>query len=73
MDWKRMLKIAMVEKGTNALRVSFRLDKSANYITNILNKDSSPTLDTLTAIADALGYDLRLQLVDRETGRTIDA
>lgn len=68
-----MLKIAMVEKGTNALRVSFRLDKSANYITNILNKDSSPTLSTLTDIADALGYDIELSFVDRETGKRIDA
>ena len=68
-----MLKIAMVEKGTNAARLSFSLNKSANYITNIINKDSSPTMSTLTDIADALGYDVRLQLVDRDTGRTIDA
>lgn len=73
MDWKTMLRMGMAAKRTTASALSVQMGKSKNYINTTINRDVSPTLDTLTAIADALGYDLHLQLVDRETGRTIDA
>lgn len=73
MEWKKQVKRAMVDRGTNAARLSLCMGKSNNYITNILNKGTSPTLDTLQAIADALGYDLAISLIDRQTGKRIDA
>lgn len=73
MDWKTMLRMAMAARRISANALSIKMMKSNNYINATLNRDASPTLDTLQAIADALNYDLQITLIDRQTGKRIDA
>ena len=73
MDWKAMLRMAMAARRTSANALSIKMMKSNNYINSTLNREGSPTLDTLQAIADALNYDLSISLLDRQTGKRIDA
>lgn len=63
----------MVEKNMSTVDLSVKMGKSKNAMTAMLARDSSPTLDTLQSIADALGYDMELSFVDCETGKRIDA
>ena len=73
MDWKAMLHMAIAARRTSANALSIKMMKSNNYINSTLNREASPTLDTLQAIANALGYDLSISLIDRQTGKRIDA
>jgi transcriptional regulator with XRE-family HTH domain len=73
MDWKTMVRMAMAAQRISGATLSARMGKGASYIVNLLGRDVSPTMETLQNIADALGYDMALSFVDRETGRRIDA
>lgn len=73
MGWKAMVRMAMAARRISANALSIKMMKCNNYINATLNREASPTLDTLQAIADALGYDLSISLIDRKTGKRIDA
>lgn len=73
MDCKKMLKHAMIDRNVSAKELSFMMNKSFNYITSMMNKETGVTVSTLQAIADALNYELAISLIDRQTGKRIDA
>ena len=73
MEWKKMVKNAMKHKGITGVALSAKMGKGGKYANNLLCAGTSPTLDTLQSIADAMGYDLAVSFVDRDTGEVIKA
>ncbi len=72
MDIKKGFKRIQVEKGLNQSQVGELLGMSgANASRFFLRKDFRIYGD-ISRVADAMGYDVRVVFVDRETGREID-
>ena len=73
MDVVKLVKIAMISREMTAVQTGAKMGKSKNYISESLSRHNGMRIDTIQAIADALGYDVELSFVDRETGKRIDA
>lgn len=63
--WKDNLRSALAENGMTMHALSLKLGKNQHYITQLLNRPHSPNVETLSAIASALGVDLQA-LIDTD-------
>ena len=71
MNIKVIIKGAIGIRGTSAISLSRKMGKSDGYINSIINRDNSPSVNTLEEIANALGYDMHVVWTDRKTGAEI--
>lgn len=73
MDITQAFKIALIKKGVKQVDISKKLGLTRNAVShNILSGDSM-SIKTASRLADAMGYSVRIQLVDKETGEVIEA
>ena len=73
MDITQAFKIALVKKGIKQVDLSKKLGLTRNAVShNILSGDSM-SIKTVNRLANAMGYTVRIQLVDEETGEIIEA
>lgn len=61
MDTLDAIKQMLEESGRTANAVSVQIGKHRNFIASTIYKGSTPRADTLSSIADAMGYDLLLR------------
>lgn len=64
----KTLKKIMIDKNIKAGQIAAATGKSNQSISNLLNNQVNLTINTISEIADALGCDVCLSFVDRETG-----
>lgn len=68
----KALKKRMIDKNIKAGQVAAATRKSNQSISNLLNNQANLTINTISEIADALGCDVCMSFVDRETGEKIE-
>ena len=75
MDITKLLKMAMLEKNLKQVEVASRVydSKNSRVTFNNLLRRNDYRLEDIIRVADVLDYDVRLQLVDRQTGKIIEA
>lgn len=66
-----MLRLALKERGKTQREVGEELGVGQARISQLAGKGDDVQLSTLKRVAEALGYDLEVRLVDRQGGRTI--
>ena len=71
MDITKGLNVAMVLHGIKKKDVATALNVAQNQFQNTLKRNDYKVLQ-LVQIADIIGYDVKIQLVDRESGKVID-
>lgn len=62
------IKTVMLEKNMNGKELAKKLNTSQQNLSNKLSADNFKTSD-LQAIAEALGCELRITFIDKETGK----
>lgn len=68
MDGTKMIKKLLVEKDMNTVELAKRLNCGTANIYNKYKRNNF-SLNEVEEIADALGCDLKISFIDRETGR----
>lgn len=64
----KTIKMIIAYKGTSATETARKIGKSQTNFTQMLSRDNFREQDLL-AIADALGCELKITWVDKETGK----
>lgn len=70
MDGTKIIKRLLVEKGINTVELAKRLECGTANIYNKYKRNNF-SVNEMEEIADALGADLKISFVDRETGEPI--
>ena len=70
MSASKKIKMAMVNKGMSLNELAAKLEQTPQNLTNKFRRNNLSEKDT-SQMADALGYDVKIVLVDRETGEEI--
>lgn len=68
----KTLKVLCAYKDTNITQVGAQLGLSKENIHAQIKRDNFK-LNDIIKIADTIGYDTRLQFIDKESGKEIDA
>ena len=71
MDVTKLFKIALVERKTNQMELSNKIGVHRSGLSRTINRDNWTT-DDIERIASALGYSVRLQLIDEKTGKILE-
>ena len=71
MDINKAIKTAMLNKDIRQIAVADKMGMSESQYSQLI-KRSDLKIRVLRSIADAIGYDVKIQLVDRDTGKVID-
>lgn len=71
MDVGKVLKYALLLKDIQQMDVAEKLGVSKQVLSRTLSR-ADMRVSEIQRIADAAGYDMRIQLMDRETGKVID-
>jgi predicted XRE-type DNA-binding protein len=66
-----MLRLALKERKKTQRQVSEELGVGQARVSQLVGKGDDVELSTLKRVAEALGYDLEVRLVDKEGGKTI--
>ena len=69
---REQIQIAMIKKSMALKTLAERSGKSIPNLSQILKRDNLREKE-MRELADILGYDLRIQLVDRETGEVLES
>lgn len=72
MDITRAVKRMIFEKEVKQQDVGEKLGMSKSAFNQVINKNDFRVNSDLIRIADAIGYDVVIQLKDRETGKIIE-
>lgn len=70
MDGTKMIKRLLIEKGINTVELARRLECGTANIYNKYKRNNF-SVNEIEEIADALGADLKISFIDRETGKPI--
>lgn len=70
MDGTKIIKRLLVEKGINTVELAKRLECGTANIYNKYKRNNF-SVNEMEEIADALGADLKISFIDRETGEPI--
>lgn len=70
MDGTKIIKRLLVEKGINTVELARRLECGTANIYNKYKRNNF-SVNEMEEIADALGADLKISFIDRETGKPI--
>ena len=70
MSASKKIKMAMVNKGMSLNELAAKLEQTPQNLTNKFRRNNLSEKDA-SQMADALGYDVKIVLVDRETGEEI--
>ena len=70
MDGTKMIKRLLIEKGINTVELARRLECGTANIYNKYKRNNF-SVNEIEEIADALGADLKISFIDRETGEPI--
>ena len=70
MDGTKIIKRLLVEKGINTVELARRLECGTANIYNKYKRNNF-SVNEMEEIADALGADLKISFIDRETGEPI--
>ncbi len=73
MNLTQALKICLIKKGLSQVEVGKRIGLTRSAISRSVVDGDSISVKNLTRLADAMGYSVRIQLVDKETGEVIEA
>lgn len=65
----QIIKMILAFKNQSVSDLATKLDKSPNNMLQILKRDNLREKE-LEQIADALGCDLKIEFIDRQTGKT---
>lgn len=71
MDISKTFKMLMLKKDVKQVDVAIQFGMSKNTFNNLLQRNSFKLNDVIK-IASILGYDVKLQFVDRESGKIVD-
>jgi hypothetical protein len=71
MDITKAIKHAMIDKDIKQIDLAAKFGKSKSAFNQVISKPDF-RVRQLVEIVDAIGYDVRIQLVDRDTGKVID-
>ncbi len=72
MNVKKGIQRLLTERGITQGKLGSMLGKTKANTSRYMQRDDFRLTSDICKIADVLGYDVRLQFVDRETGRIID-
>lgn len=72
MEIAKTLKTLMINKGVKHIEVAQKLGIEKQNFSNKLKVKNFRITD-IEKIADIIGYDVKLQFIDRETGKVIEA
>ena len=72
MNIKKGIYRMMLEQDKKQSDLGALLNKSSQNVSAYLRRDDLRIYNDICRIADALGYDVRLQFVDRKNGKVID-
>lgn len=56
----------VADSGKTARSVSYEMGRTANFVTNTIQRSSAPRLDTFAHLAEVCGYELVLRGHDKE-------
>lgn len=70
MSASKKIKMAMVNKGISLNELAAKLGQTPQNLTNKFRRNNLNEKD-VSQMADALGYDVKIVLIERETGETI--
>ena len=73
MEIINLIKAAMAYRGMTQEETGKLLSMHKSNFNRFIMKNNNLRISELQAIADALGYDLSISLIDRQTGKRIDA
>ncbi len=59
-DWRSNLQNVMASKGLNPRQLSLKLNKNQHYISQLLKREFTPSVKTMTKIAEALDVPVSL-------------
>lgn len=68
----RTIQKIMIDENKKVNDISANIGKSKQMISNTLNTQQNITINTLDSFAAALGYDIKIQFVKRETGKIVN-
>lgn len=71
-DWAKTIRMILLDKGIKQYQFGELLGLAKQDTNKLLNRQDYRINADIARIADALGYDVRLQLIDRQTGDIID-
>jgi len=66
----KKIRIAMINKNISLNELAEKVETSSQNLNNKFRRDNLSEND-IRNMADALGYDVRISLIDRETGEEI--
>ena len=72
MNVKKGIYRMLLEQNKKQSDLGALLNKSSQNVSAYLRRDDLRINNDICRIADALGYDVRLQFVDRKNGKVID-
>ena len=72
MNVKKGIYRMLLEQNKKQSDLGALLNKSSQNVSAYLRRDDLRINNDICRIADALGYDVRLQFVDRKSGKVID-
>lgn len=72
LDLKKGFKRLLLESDINQTQLGEKLDMTKANVSRLLNKDDFRIHGDIERIASVLGYSVRLQFIDEETGKVID-
>ena len=67
MSTSKKIRIAMINKNVSLNELAEKVDTSSQNLNNKFRRDNLSEND-IRSMADALGYDVKISLIDRETG-----
>jgi len=70
MSTSKKIRIAMINKNISLNELAEKVETSSQNLNNKFRRDNLSEND-IRNMADALGYDVRISLIDRETGEEI--
>lgn len=66
----KKINIALAKKEMNKVQLCDKIKMSSGNLSNMLNRDTYKT-SVLEKMVNAIGYDLEINLINRETGERI--
>ena len=70
MSTSKKIRIAMINKNISLNELAEKVETSSQNLNNKFRRDNLSEND-IRNMADALGYDVRISLIDRETGEEL--
>lgn len=70
MSTSKKIRIAMINKNISLNELAEKVETSSQNLNNKFRRDNLSEND-IRNMADALGYDVKISLIDRETGEEI--